>query len=62
MAQIIEKIRIGEGHFMNAQDHGIKKVELPENGHCSVSRILMSEGRIVETNKPVEVWYRGQSC
>jgi hypothetical protein len=61
MEHIIEKIRVGEGHFLNAQDNGIEKVELPKNGG-SISRIIMREGRFVETNKPVEVWYRGQSC
>lgn len=54
----IEKIRMGEGHYMNAQDHGIVNVELPKNGG-SVSRIVFNDGRFVETNKPVEVW---RSC
>ena len=59
--RVIEKIRMGDGHFLNAQDHGIERVELPENGHGSVSRIVMRGGRVVETNKPVEVWYQGGS-
>jgi len=56
--RVIEKIRIGEGYFLNAQDHGIEDVELPHEGNNGVSRIIMKDGWLVETNKPIEVWYR----
>jgi hypothetical protein len=59
--RIIEKIRMGSEHYLNAQDHGIVEVRLPVNGD-HISRITFQDGRLVETNKPVEVWYRGQSC